>query len=304
MRESFTYGSVGRALRKQCLYPERRIGKSAALLCQPLNRWLDLTIINEMDNRAIIDVSKLDKPQDLFENYDDGFKEFPSHIVTLYKNWSEILNLIEIQEEGSQKISMSRKRIEVLNKASIVFLVAGWEAFIEDLAENAFDHLMKNAETPIVFPKKVLSLSAKELHESMDRTKVWTLSGAGWKDVLKAHRKKIINQYIGRLNTPRPKQVDNLFTDIIGFKNLSSLWKWRRMPNKNVIKKLEDLITLRGEIAHRLSLRKKIRKNDIVDYARFISRISVISSNNIEVFVTRRTKKNAWKLLRIGETWG
>lgn len=258
-----------------------------------------------MSKSVLANVGKLDKPQDLFgEDYDDDFKEFPSHIVSLYENWSEVLNLVEIQEETSLKDAISRKRIDVLNKSSIVLLVASWEAFIEDLAKNAFDHLIKSADTPNVFTKKVLSLSAKKLHESKDRTKLWTFSGNGWKNVLKAHRQKVIDQYIGRLNTPRQTQVDNMFLELIGFKKLSSSWKWRGMPNKNAVNKLENLIKLRGEIAHRVSSSKKVNKNDIVNYAKFISRISVISSNNIEVFMWRRTNKHAWKLLRIGETYG
>ena len=250
-----------------------------------------------------IDISKLDIPQDLFGDYDLGFKEFPSHIISLYENWNEILNLVEIQEERPLKGTAFQKRIDVLNKAAIVLLVASWEAFVEDLAKNAFDHLIENAESPTDFPNKVLSLSVKDIHENQDRTKMWKLAGDGWIDVLKAHRKKVVDQYIGRLNTPRVKQVDNLFLDIIGYKKISSFWKWRGMPHKTALNKLESLINLRGEIAHRVKSSKKVRKNDIVNYARFISRISVITSNRVGVFIYNRTKKSTWKLLRIGETY-
>ncbi len=250
-----------------------------------------------------IDISKLDMPQDLFDDSDLGFKESPAHIINLYENWSEILNLVEIQEERPLKGAVFQKRVDVLNKAAIVLLVASWEAFVEDLAKNAFDHLIENAESPTVFPKKVLALSVKDIHENQDRTKVWNLAGDGWKDVLKAHRKKVVDQHIGRLNTPRAKQVDSLFLDIIGFKKMSSLWKWRGMPHKTALNKLEALINLRGEIAHRVRSKRKVRKIDIINYARFISRISVIMSNHVGVFVHRCTNQPTWKLLRIGETY-
>jgi hypothetical protein len=39
MRESFTYGSVGRALRKQCLYPETRREELSGLSLRSVLSW-------------------------------------------------------------------------------------------------------------------------------------------------------------------------------------------------------------------------------------------------------------------------
>ena len=75
------------------------------------------------------------------------------------------------------------------------------------------------------------------------------------------------------------------------------------MPINNSIQKLENLIDLRGEIAHRATSSERVLKNDIVNYAKFISRISVISSNRLSAYVHGLTEKPAWKFLRIGETY-
>lgn len=257
-----------------------------------------------MEKNYPFNASLLRNPQDLFEDYDDGFDSYPSHIVDLYENWKEILNLIEIQDEYSISGKKSKKRLDALNKASLVLLIANWEAFIEDLATNAFEFLIENANDPSAFPNKVLSLASKSLIDDPNNTRVWKLSGEGWKSVLADHREAVLNRYVGRLNTPKPAQVDILFRELIGYKNISSKWYWRGISHNSVIKKLETLVSLRGEIAHRVNASRKIRKNDIINHAMFISRISVITSNNIGVFIGRRVHKECWKLLRIGEVYG
>lgn len=223
---------------------------------------------------------------------------WPQHIQNLLLNYEEVAGLITIQDYLSPTITDSRKKIEVLNKSCVVLLIATWEAYIEDLATKSFDFLFSHAHDPSVFPNKVLSLAVKNLHVDTDRSKLWQLAGNGWKNILSDHRELVLENHIGKLNTPRPDQINSLFKNLIGIPNISSQWKWRNMSNAKAKERLSKLITLRGEIAHTVQASRKVRTSQLREDVKFITRLAVISSNRISTFLEQRTNEAPWDHVR------
>lgn len=220
--------------------------------------------------------------------------------MTLLANTAEVTDLVLIHEFLTGDKPGRRRRVEVLNKSGIVLLVACWEAFVEDLAGNAFDALLAGATAPTVFPQSVLTLAAAALRDDKDPRALWRLAGPGWRTVLSDHRAAVIDRYIGRLNTPRPKQVDEMFEKLLGIKGLSKVWYWKGATVDANEKRLDALVTLRGEIAHRVAAKKSVRKRDVVLAAAFIQSLAARSSNAVGVFVKARVGHLPWALVRYG----
>jgi hypothetical protein len=187
-----------------------------------------------------------------------------------------------------------KHNVGVLNKSAIVLLVACWESFIEDLAETAFSILLSRAKKHDFFATRVLADAAEPLKESRDDRAVWKLAGDGWKSVLKEHRATLLEKYTGKLNTPRASQVDGLYESLLGMKSTSSNWHWQHTTATNARKKLDDLIDLRGSIAHRVKASRKVGKNDVRDHIDFINRIAAITSNAVRSLVLEKTGKEPW----------
>jgi hypothetical protein len=185
--------------------------------------------------------------------------------------------------------------VAILNKSGIVLAVSCWEAFVEDLASHAFDCLLDGAATPTVFPRRVLTLASKELRESQDARRVWELADIGWRDVLKAHKEEMLRRSVGRLNTPRPRQVDDLFGDLLGIHSFSSAWRWHNVANDRIKESLEDLVTLRGEIAHRVVSSRPVRKADVVDAVTLVRRLALSSSNLVRRFLMTKLTAEPWQ---------
>ena len=55
---------------------------------------------------------------------------------------------------------------------------------------------------------------------------------------------------VGGLNTPNYKNVSKLMDCIFGLKDLKDRWRWQGMTPDRAITKLNNLIKLRGSIAH------------------------------------------------------
>ena len=173
-------------------------------------------------------------------------------------------------------------------------LVACWEAFIEDLASAAFDVMLAHATLPTAFPADVLTRASSDLKNSQDNREVWKLAGDGWKAVLQAHSSEVLKDYVGKLNTPKPKQVDILFSTLIGLSSMSQGWHWKRMSSNAAVDKLNRLVELRGSIAHRVAAAESVHKTTVRDHLEFIYRISVKSSNCTRAFVHAQTKQRPW----------
>lgn len=186
------------------------------------------------------------------------------------QNLAEVRRLLAIHEQLGGATPGRKHNLEVLNKSGIVLLVACWEAFIEDLASDAFDAMLTNAADHTVFPSDVLTHASRELKIAPDHREVWKLAGTGWKTVLQDHRAQLFKDYVGKLNSPKPKQIDALFSTLIGISSLSQGWSWRGMSSDAAVEKLNRLVELRGDIAHRVAAAKSIHKYDVTAHLEFV----------------------------------
>jgi hypothetical protein len=209
---------------------------------------------------------------------------------------------MEIHTELGGSGAGRRHRLEVLNKSAVVLLVACWERYVEDLAQIAFDYMLERSDEPTMFPAAVLTRASASLRDAQDGRRIWALAGAGWRQVLKDHRDDICKRHIGKLNTPRPKQVDALFAALVGVPSLSAAWSWPGMSREGAVKKLDNLVTLRGEIAHRVETTKVVKRAGVEAHRDFLYRLAVKSSNSVRSHLKTRTGKVPWTSVRYGKT--
>ncbi len=226
----------------------------------------------------------------------------PPHIDSLKTNFEEIDRILEIHGEISGSGRGYKHNVQVLNKSAIVLLLACWEAYIEDLADNSFNFMLSKSKQPDVFPEHVLAKAAKEIKKS--NSDVWSLANMGWKTVMQAHKNKILENYTvkGAFNTPSPKNIDTLFSNLIGFTSISRTWYWRAMSIENSKRKLERLIDLRGNIAHRVQSSRKVTKAHVKDSKTFIFRLAIISNNRVVKYIEDQIDIKPWLTLRYRKT--
>src|SRR5687767_6436538 len=115
------------------------------------------------------------------------FASFPEHLRRLILNTEEVTILVDIHSALARKETRT-SQWAVLHKSAVILLVACWEAFIEDLAQAAFEAMLDGASSPSIFPNAVLAKAADTLVGAEDRRAVWALAGDGWQSVLRAHR--------------------------------------------------------------------------------------------------------------------
>lgn len=222
-------------------------------------------------------------------------------VQTLLENLRDIYRLQEIHEQLTGTSVGYKHGVEVLHKSGIVLLVACWEAYVEDLTALAFDVLLSNATAASTFPKRVLVRISKTVRESPDDMAPWTLADAGWRNVVTKYKNDIFERFIGRLNTPKPAQVNELFEAVIGISNITSCWHWKGMSATASQEKLTRLVKLRGEIAHRVGASTPVHKENVYDHLEFIQRLAAKTHNVVRRHILDITSQQ--RLTIAGKEW-
>ena len=144
--------------------------------------------------------------------------------------------------ENHDQVSTSgpgRRGLGHITRSGVFMLCASWELYVEELAINIAEELVKRADDPKLLPldaRKALSRLVKD-HEH--ELKPLDLAGAGWKEVYLDH----VNVTVSKLNTPKSGPIDEMYENLFGWKNPSK--KWRRGK-----KFINNFVNVRGDIAH------------------------------------------------------
>lgn len=223
-------------------------------------------------------------------------KRFPEHVQQFLDNIAEVEQLLSIHTMLGGPGPGRKRDVEVLNKSAIVLVVACWEVFVEDLASLALDYMITNAKDYKAFPKPVLD----RVGSKNNGPNAWALAGDGWRNALRDNYTEILAKTAGVLNTPRATQVDDLFSKSIGLSNVSACWYWKGRAKGKAIVSLDELVTLRGGIAHRVKHSKSVRKRTVVAATHLVSYLAAKTSNAVRVHVHKSVGKYPWDRVTYG----
>lgn len=210
------------------------------------------------------------------------------------QNARDIERLLEIHRDLGGDERGRRFRLEVLNKSAIVLITSFWEAYCEDLAAEALEHIVTHAKSAGSLSKEIKKIVAKELTDAPNQLAVWDLSDSGWRSVLQGRLAKLQTQRNRRLNTPNSEKIDELFLTALGLGSISSSWAWQRMSPSKARNKLDRYVTLRGEIAHRGKAAEGCKKTQVKDYFAFIKQLVGKTGGSVNSYVNGVTGKKLW----------
>lgn len=183
--------------------------------------------------------------------------------VTFESNRKDVERLMEIHEDLAGDRPGRKHGVEVLNKSAIVLMCAVWEAYCEDLAAEAVDHLVTNAKDASALPQELRKTIALELksHKHKHDLAVWDLADDGWKTILRSRLVDITERRNRSLNTPKSKNIDSLFEEALGLHDVSGSWHWQKVTASTARDKLDGYVAQRGDVAHRSKAASSIKKS-------------------------------------------
>jgi polyribonucleotide nucleotidyltransferase len=219
------------------------------------------------------------------------------------ENIKDIEKLMELHQKEGGKSRGRRYDLEVLNKSAIVLITSFWEAYCEDIASEALEHIINNIKSSDNLPKELKKQVAKELEENKNELAIWEVADDKWKQYLRTRLSEYQEKRNRKLNTPKTKNIDQLFFSSIGISKVSSSWNWsKKMTVARATEKLDKYVTLRGSIAHRGKHLQSVKKSEVMDYLEFIKKLSSKTGGAVNSHVKKVTGKSLWKKWRMRRT--
>jgi hypothetical protein len=144
-----------------------------------------------------------------------------------------------------------------LFQSYIINLVALWQTFLEDLAKESFEKMI------VVEPNA-------SFHEVLQRN---------------------FKQLLKRFNTPKTQNIDELIEGATGIKNISNNWHWDGMSNENAKQLLDEILSIRHEIAHKGYSKKSLSVKGNYEYMKFLLELADILNAVVDNYTSAELKK-------------
>jgi hypothetical protein len=145
--------------------------------------------------------------------------------------------------------------IGILNKSAIIFCAAIWEAYIEDVVEEAVKHLATHVTDRTKLPTRLVALIEQQNADliNRDKTRIWNVASKSIGDLVRDQAKRAANTVPSsgkEFNTAKTKPVSDLVEACLGLASIESFWNWRKMKSASASAILDKFIKLRGDLAH------------------------------------------------------
>lgn len=213
--------------------------------------------------------------------------------AALDKNLEDVENLLVLHAAAGGSGPGRRHGLEALNKSAIVLLTSFWEAYCEDIAAEGLECIVTNAKDANALPKEIKKIIAKKLKADANELALWSISDDKWRQVLRDHMAALKEARDRKLNTPKWRNIDELFESAIGLSNVSAKWLWsKKLTVEKARAKLDRFVELRGEIAHRGKAKTSVSKAQVEDFLGFVKRAAAKTGGavNTHVFKVSGTK--------------
>lgn len=192
----------------------------------------------------------------------------------------EVADLIDFYDEAKQNPSPINSNLEVFKRSGIIVLVTAWESFIEDILLLYVGQKLDRSSSPLEMQKAFNAIAHSwyeailNKHDNHPKPKDfinWT--GDKWKDIV---RKKLLED-LANLNSPKSENIGDLSKRYLG-EDITVHWVWAGTTSKKACQKLDEIIELRGELAHRIGnyfeARSLAKRDFLISSLKFVARLA------------------------------
>jgi RiboL-PSP-HEPN len=160
-----------------------------------------------------------------------------------------------------------RKYLGFLTRSAVIMLCAAWERYNEDLLLESLEFMLTHINDANSLPLNVQKILCQKIKKDNHELSPIQMTGDGWKQLWRLHATKTTES----LNTPKSEQLNDMFLRFLGIPDYSNFWL------RNSANRIDNFITLRGEIAHRGSHAQYVQMRNLKN------QIELIISNAIEI---------------------
>ncbi len=163
------------------------------------------------------------------------------------------------------------RQIECFKRAAIILAITAWESFIEDTIRNCAERRITAARSPADVQRTFNSVADGWLKMQRTPPDLAGWAGEGWKVRLATK----LEDDLQALNTPNTENIKTLSKRYLDL-DITLRWSWKGAKRLTAAYRLDQLIRLRGELAHRgpdLFEGASVRREQVEDARRLLRRL-------------------------------
>jgi hypothetical protein len=208
-----------------------------------------------------------------------------------------------IIERGAATKAWHKDGSSIYTRSGLALLCASWEAFVEEVTEEALRFLIANVSHPDQLPLELRKKVAKELKEDRHELAVWKLAEDSWREVLQSRFQSILNSRLGLMNSPKSEKVRLLIEDVVGLHDVTAGWSWDGFSRETVVGWVDKFVTARGAVAHGKTPDIEIGCFSLVFFTELVIECSYRTCNCIREFLIERLNREIWPELKSEIDW-
>jgi RiboL-PSP-HEPN len=192
-----------------------------------------------------------------------GVVILPSDSYKVFKNeYMKDIEKIISNYETIKGIGKGKRSIDHLMRGGLLLLAAAWEVYIEEVLYESAVFVASNV-APFNLPREIKKTISKSIIRKSAKNEIAPfecIHGDQWKDFYL----DIVSEEIGKLNTPKTQQINDLFNRYLGIDEICSNYRETT---------LDDFISFRGEIAHRMKAKEYLKLDIFKGYVKLINHL-------------------------------
>lgn len=173
-------------------------------------------------------------------------------------------------------------------------MVSHWEAYVEDICSEALDHLVQHASDATKLPKEIKKQVADEIKEEKNEIWMWQLADSGWRQYLKDRLPGLRLARERSFNTPKAQNTAEFVRRVLGIADIRTSWEFEGFTPEVASKKLDALVEVRGQIAHRGKVRLQLDEKWVKEHVAFLQKVVSKTGGQINAHAKKVTGKPLW----------
>lgn len=164
-----------------------------------------------------------------------------------HKNYNELIQLFDVHAGITEGIQgRGRTKTPIIHKSCTVMICSCLEVYFESMIIYASKLYIKKLKSHELLSDGMKVKISDFVRSKESKASPLSLCGDGWKDIYL----EIVKNDVSALNTPKYKNISKLFKVAFNIDDLSLCWTWNGMTSSAAQKKLDEIVTIRGDIAH------------------------------------------------------
>ena len=213
-------------------------------------------------------------------------------------NISDINRLIDMYEAAHELIEVQGEEkmpagYDVALRSALVLLVTCWEAYIEDIVSEGIEHYSTTLKDPQDLPDSLRRSILKHLARK-GQDSYWDLSGDGWKNILANLLKELKAKRDFSFMSPESQKTKEFVAESLGLEDITSSWDFEGRSAEENAALLDKYVKVRGKIAHRAKLAKKVEVDTVHAAVSFFKLLVSKSGGKINKLMKDTTGTGLW----------